>query len=27
MSEIGTEEGTEEAQLVQVLREPRTWVT
>jgi len=26
MSEMGTEEGTEESKLVQVLREPRTWV-
>jgi coproporphyrinogen III oxidase len=25
MSELGTEEGTEEAKLVQVLKEPRTW--
>lgn len=26
MSELGSEEGTEEAKLIQVLREPRTWV-
>jgi len=26
MSEMGTEEDTEESKLVQVLREPRTWV-